>query len=484
MLAEGFKYRGLIKYFEEISAIPRATFSEERIAEYIYDFAKARGLFAIKDSYNNVFVRLPASQGRENENALLLQGHTDMVCEKNADSDHDFDNDGIDLYESDGYIRARGTTLGADNGVAVAIMLYILDGAEGNIKSHPTIECLFTASEEKGMVGASNFDYSIVTATSMINMDSADEREIIVGCAGAQRDELRIKLECESLDMPTAKINVKGLFGGHSGEDIDKRRANANKLMGRALNSLSAKYDFRLVYLLGGNRHNAIPRECEAVIASCELESIKQEVKLLEKEIASELSTADANFSLTLDDCALKYELMLTKKDTEKIVFLMSTVADGVLKMCENIDGVVEFSRNLGVVCVDTEKKEANLVFMPRSSKDTQIKASNEEIDAYAKILGIDHILSNAYPAWEPSKESELCDVYSECYRECFGEECRKNVIHAGLECAIIKQLCPALDIISCGALVLDLHSPDEALNIASFERFFTLIAKILEKKI
>ena len=175
---------------------------------------------------------------------------------------------------------------------------------------------------------------------------------------------------------------------------------------------------------------------------------------------------------------------MISKKDTEKIVFLMSTVADGVLKMCENIDGVVEFSRNLGVVCVDTKKKEANLVFMARSSKDTQIKASNEEIDAYAKILGIDHILSNAYPAWEPSKESELCGVYSECYRECFGEECRKNVIHAGLECAIIKQLCPALDIISCGALVLDLHSPDEALNIASFERFFTLIAKILEKKI
>ena len=172
MLAEGFKYRGLIEYFERISAIPRPTFAEEKIADYICDFAKDRGLFFIRDEYNNVFIRMPASKGREDEDAILLQGHTDMVCEKNADVEHDFYKDGIELYESGGYIRARGTTLGADNGVAVAIMLYILDGAQGNIKSHPTLECLFTASEEKGLVGASGFDYSVVSATRMINMDS------------------------------------------------------------------------------------------------------------------------------------------------------------------------------------------------------------------------------------------------------------------------------------------------------------------------
>ena len=481
MLAEGFKYRGLIKYFEEISAIPRETFSEEKIAEYICEFAKKRGLFFVKDSYNNVFVRLSATQGREDESAILLQGHTDMVCEKNADSNHNFDTDGIELYEKDGYIRANGTTLGADNGVAVAIMLYILDGAEGNLKSHPTIECLFTSSEEKGLVGASNFDYSVVSASSMINMDSADDSEIIIGCAGGQRSELCGGLTVEKALFPMVKITVKGLFGGHSGEDINKRRANANKLMGRILNSLYAKNEFRLVSLFGGNKDNAIPRECEAVIATEHIDTISAELKSIEAEIASELSASDSNFSLSLDNCDSQYELMLTKADTEKIIFLMSTVADGVFKKCENIDGVVEFSRNLGVASVDAAKEKSCFVFMARSSKDTQIKASNEEIDAYAKMLGMKHILSNSYPAWEPSADSKILRAYSECYHKCFGEECRVNVIHAGLECAIIKKLCPALDIISCGAIVLDLHSPDEALNIASFERFFTVIAKVLD---
>ena len=231
MLAEGFKYRGLIEYFERISAIPRPTFAEEKIADYICDFAKERGLFFIRDEYNNVFVRMPASKGREGEEAILLQGHTDMVCEKNANVEHDFYRDGIELYESDGYIRARGTTLGADNGVAVAIMLYILDGAQGNIKSHPTLECLFTSSEEKGLVGASGFDYSVVSATRMINMDSADESEIIVGCAGGQRSEILFDIKSEPVSLPSLKISVRGLFGGHSGEDINKGRANANLII-------------------------------------------------------------------------------------------------------------------------------------------------------------------------------------------------------------------------------------------------------------
>ena len=480
MLARNFKYRGLIEYFEKVSAIPRPSFHEEKIADYICDFAKERGLFFVRDSYNNVFVRLPASEGREDEEAILLQGHTDMVCEKNADVEHNFFTQGIELLESDGYIRANGTTLGADNGVAVAIMLYILDGAEGNIKSHPTIECLFTATEEKGLVGAGGFDYSVVTATKMLNMDSADDSEIIVGCAGGERSELRFSLDTETSDLPCAKISVKGLYGGHSGEDINKGRANANKIMGRVLNSVLQKYEFKLISLCGGNKDNAISRECEAVIASDKLELIEKEISILYSEICGELFADDYAFSLSFEKTVLE-SLALSKNDTDKIVFFMATIPDGVLKMSSEIPSMVEFSRNLGTALVDAREGKAEFVFMSRFAKDSQMKASAEQILAYAKMFGGSVNVASSYSGWDGNAESPLCKTYAKVYKELFGIDCRVAVIHAGLECAIIKKRCPKLDIISCGAIVLDLHSPDECLEIASFERFFSVIKAIIE---
>ena len=482
MLAENFKYRGLIEYFEKISAIPRATFDEGRIAEYICNFAKERGLFFVKDEYNNVFVRLPATVGRESEDAVLLQGHTDMVCEKNAGVEHDFSTDGIDLYESDGFIRAKGTTLGADNGTAVAIMLYILDGAEGHIESHPTIECLFTASEEKGLVGAGKFDYSVVTATKMINMDSADESEIIIGCAGGQHSELKFASVAEACDMPNFKILIKGLFGGHSGEDINRGRANANKLMGRVLNEISMNCELRLVSIYGGTKDNAIPRECEAIVAIDNADALLSACETVEREIKSELVSDDRAFELKIEKCEGQNTLAFNKEDTKKIVFLLATVADGAFKYCEGLDSVVEYSRNLGIAEADAESASALFSFMPRSSKDSQIVASSHELDAYAEVLGMEHVVGSSYSGWDGSPDSELCRLYAQCYKELFGGECRVNVIHAGLECGVIKKFCPRLDIISCGAVVLDLHSPDEALNIESFERFFTVVSRVLVK--
>lgn len=483
MLAENFKYRGLIELFEKISSIPRPTFAEDRIADYICDFAKERGFFCIKDEANNVFVRMPASRGREGEEAILLQGHTDMVCEKNADVEHDFYNDGIELYESNGFIRANGTTLGADNGVAVAIMLYILDGAEGNLISHPTIECLFTASEEKGLVGAGKFDYSVVSATKMINMDSADESEIVVGCAGGQRSDIIFSTVAESCNMPFVKVSVKGLFGGHSGEDINKGRKNANKLMGRILLKLYKECDIRLVSLCGGSKDNAIPRECEAVIAVRDSNVVRELCKELEKDIKCELVSDDSAFSLDVENCKNENGVAFNGEDTRKIIFLISTVADGVFKMCEGLDSIVEYSRNFGIVDADAKKASATFVFMTRSAKDTQIEQSSAELNAYAISLGMEHKIVSAYSGWDGSHDSPLCRAYAECYKELYGKECSVNVIHAGLECGIIKKLCPRLDIISCGPIVLDLHSPDEALNIASFERFFTVISAILSKE-
>ena len=482
MIASNFKYKGLIEYFKAISQIPRPSFYEDKIAEYICNFASERGLFYICDEHKNVFIRMPASEGREEEDAVLLQGHTDMVCEKNADVEHDFMTDGIELYESDGYIRARGTTLGADNGTAVAIMLYILDGAEGLLGSHPTIECLFTSAEEKGLVGAGAFDYSVVTATRMINMDSADESEIIVGCAGGQRSEVILDAVTKKSALSAFKIGVRGLFGGHSGEDINKNRANANKLLGRVLEGLIKECDIRLSALYGGSKDNAITRESEAVI-TCECgDKIGKICSALEGEIFLELGKDDKDFELYFEALQPKERVVFSKNDTQNLISLIASVPNGVFKTCEGLESVVEFSRNLGIAEIDAEKSRAMLVFMSRSPKESQIKESNDELYGYAERFGMRHELSNSYSGWDGSPDSPLCKLYAECYKELFARECSVNVIHAGLECGIIKHLCPRLDIISCGAIVLDLHSPDEALNIASFERFFSVVLLMLTK--
>ncbi len=480
MLAEGFKYRGLIEYFERVSAIPRPSFHEERIAEYICNFARERGYFCLCDDHNNVFVRMPASEGRESEDAILLQGHTDMVCEKNADVEHDFMTEGIELYEREGYIRARGTTLGADNGTAVAMMLYILDGAEGYLKSHPTIECLFTSSEEKGLVGAGAFDYSVVSATRMINMDSADESEIIIGCAGAQHSELILDATVEEIEENAFKVGVRGLYGGHSGEDIHKSRANANKLLGRVLEAIRNACNIRLSSAFGGNKDNAIPRESAAVIVCDDPNALKELLNKLSVKIGGEMSEDDRSLELYCESLPLEKRTVFSKKDSDNIISFLASVPNGVFKMCDGLDSLVEFSRNLGIVEADAKNAKAMFAFMSRSPKESQIEESNAELSVYAERYGMRHERLNSYSGWDGSPDSPLCKLYASCYKELFGKECTVNVLHAGLECGIIKHLCPQLDIISSGAIVLDLHSPDEALNIASFERFFSVIILVL----
>ena len=279
----------LFNYFEEISAIPRGSGNEKGIADYIENFAKARGLFCIRDEANNVFARIEATSGRESESAILLQGHTDIVCEKNSDTVHDFEKDPLKLYiDEKGWLRARGTTLGADNGVAVALMLLVLDGG---LESHPAVECLFTTSEEVGLDGAKAFDYSVVKATGMINLDSEAEGIVTVSCAGGIRSDLMMKPEKIDFEGVALEIKLSGLAGGHSGAEINCGRANANKLMGRILVSLLGQVKYNLVTISGGSKDNASPRECRAVIALSEndAEKAKCAVKALADAIYAEL---------------------------------------------------------------------------------------------------------------------------------------------------------------------------------------------------
>ena len=479
MICNDFAYSGLWRFFEEISAVPRPSFHEEKIADYLCEFASERGLECYRDEIHNVLIKMNGSVGRENEDAILLQGHSDMVCEKNEGTEHDFMCDGLKLYVENGFLRAKGTTLGADNGVAVAVMLYILDGADGNLPSHPPIECLFTVSEEVGLEGANNFDYSKISARRMINMDSADESLIIAGCAGGKRTIMTYAPKVESPVGEAVQITVKGLAGGHSGEDIEKGRANANKLVGRVLLEVSQEHDIRVSSLVGGSKDNAIPREAQAVIVCKNADQVIAKIEKIAAEIAGELGRDDAAFSMTAKVCGLPNKVM-TKEDGSKLIFLMSTIQNGIFEMNKSIAGLVEFSRNFGVMETAEDLSEIRFTFHTRSPRNSQLEYSMAQLEGYAAMLGAKLEHGAFYPGWEYADCSPLRDAYAKAYREIFHKDIEITTIHAGLECGIIKERVPDMDIISCGPIVLNLHSPEECMDIASFERFFTVIKKLL----
>lgn len=475
MLLENFKYPTLLKYFEEISAIPRASYREEKIADYLESFARAHGLEYYRDSLGNVLINKSATEGRENTAPILLQGHTDMVCEKNEGVSHDFSRDPLKLYEKDGWIRAEGTTLGADNGVAVAAMLAILDGAA---ESHGPLQCLFTVSEEVGLEGAKGFDYSRTYARKMINMDSADESLIIAGCAGGLRTDIKIPIERENANGEGFKLSISGLAGGHSGEDIHRGRANANKLMGRALYRLSAAdKSIRIISVDGGTKENAIPRECVALGVCGDIKALKIAVIELEAEIKAELGASDRAFSLRATE-ENSGGIPMTSQSGKKVIFLLSTLSNGVFERNTELSGIVEYSRNLGIAKTHEDLFEA--VVNSRSARESQMDLSAAELEAYGDLLGGKAEHYSRYPGWEYAEKSEIRNTYTRAYAELYGSEPKIEVIHAGLECGIIKKAIPDMDMLSCGPVVTDLHSPDEALNIASFERFFGVILRAL----
>lgn len=476
-IIKGRKPEKFFNYFEEISAIPRGSGNEKGIADYIVAFAKKRGLECYRDETNNVFVRMPATKGRENEGAVMLQGHTDMVCEKNFDTVHDFENEGIKLVLDGDTLRADGTTLGADNGVAVALMLAILDGG---LESHPTIECLFTTSEEVGLDGAKAFDYSLVTAEKMINLDSEGEGIATVSCAGGVRTDLSMKAATVECSKSALLIKISGLAGGHSGAEIHCGRANANKLMGRVLAILLGEVKFNLVSIEGGSKDNAIPRECRALIALDESDVMKaiEIVKAQERVIKRELCEADKN--MTLD--AVEREGVSASFDsatTKNAVSLMSVVANGVFAMSHDIDGLVEYSRNLGVI--KTDENGIDFIFSARSSTESMIDHSQRELEMLGGLCSCSVRHYSRYPGWRYEKESELREIYIKAAEKVLGREPVIMAIHAGLECGIIKSHINNMDMISIGPEMRDIHSPDENLDLPSCERFWLIIEEMLK---
>lgn len=471
---QGYEPDSFFRFFEEISAIPRMSYHEKEIADYLVAFAKARDLSCYRDEYHNVLICKNATAGYEACAPILLQGHTDMVCEKNRDVVHDFLTEPLKLYVDGGYLRARGTTLGADDGVAVATMLAILDGA---MEEHPPVECLFTASEEVGLDGATNFDYSRISARRMINLDSERLGEITAGCAGGIRSEMELPTKPVPFSGCALRLTVKGLAGGHSGENIHEGRANANKLMGRFLAVAAEKCDAHVVSVEGGSKENAIPRECTALIAVADRDAAEEILTSLAEQIAGELISLDRSFSFVCEDAETE-AFMLDRRESDIVIALLCGVANGVFEMDRNVQGLVEFSRNLGVVT--TSFGLVRFVFNSRSAMESRIDASVAELDALARVYGAKTRHYARYPGWTFAKSSALRDAYTKAYRSVTGEEIRIKVIHAGLECGFIYANVPDMDIISIAPNLQNLHSPDEALDLSSVEVFWRSLVELM----
>lgn len=475
-LCPTFRYPALLRFFEEISAIPRETYHEQAIADYLCEFAEARGLSYRRDTYQNVFISKPATAGLEDKPPLLLQGHTDMVCEKKGGVVHDFATDPLRLYVEDGWLRAEGTTLGADDGVAVATMLYLLDGGAD---AHPALECLFTASEEMGMDGAEGFDYSQVRARRMLNLDSPDEQLIIAGCAGGLHSYLTLPCTPVPLVGQSYRIRVSGLAGGHSGEDIHRGRANAILLLTRVLRMLWQESSLALVTIEGGRRENVIPREAEAVVCLRD-EACLTKLDAIHASLLDGLCDDDGDFSLTATPCYVS-DTMLSSADTDRVLSLIEAIPCGVL--AKNPLGTVEYSRNLGVLSTSDENGERRLSFilLSRSSRDAQLTENAETLDAIAARFGLSFVHKGRYPGWDFAEHSPLRDAYVAAHRAVWGKSPEVTTIHAGLECGIIAGKLPDMDMISVGPRVLDLHSPDERLHLLSFEKFMDTVLHLLQ---
>ena len=459
------------QYFAEISAIPRASGNETAIADYLVSFAAKRGLDCYRDAANNVFIKKGATAGRESEPAVLLQAHTDMVAEKNAAVQHDFETDGIALCQTGNILSANGTTLGADDGFGVAIMLSVLDGGA---VSHPPLECLFTASEEIGLVGAKAFDYSRITARCVVNLDSTDEQEVITGCSGGVRTELSLPIGAANEKTTAVRLWLTGLAGGHSGEDIGKGRANAHVTMGKLLAALQRHTAFRLCSLAGGDKDNAIPRECEAVLLADSEQGLTAFLKEKDALLASFLtSPADAGATLTAE--IVETDRVLTRDDTARILSALA-VPNGVL---EARDSSPYTSRNLAKI--ETVADRIVLGFSSRSANEQALDRSCAALDALAVALGGTTRHFSRYPGWESAGESALCRAWQAAYACAVGKHCQPTVIHAGLECGIISAALGGAEAISVGCNIHDLHTPAERVELDSFERVYQTMLAFLK---
>lgn len=465
----------VFKYFEEISKIPRGSGNEKEISDYLAQEGRRLGLEVIQDETLNVRIKKEASKGYENSPAVILQGHMDMVCEKNKDSDHDFEKDPIDLRIIDDMIYANGTTLGADNGIAVAMGLAVL---ASNDLAHPSLEVLITSNEEAGMTGANGLDGGILKGKYIINLDSEEEGYLLVSCAGGNRAYVTLPLTYKSVDenKQALLVEVKGLLGGHSGMDIVKQRANSNVVMGRILNLLDIDYD--LVEVNGGSKNNAIPRECEAkvVVDKNQVDALKASVSRIEEILKHEFSTTDPGLKVIVEETTA--DKALADDCKSKALLLLNLIPNGIQTQSMDIEGLVESSTNLGVV--KTSEDKMSFESAVRSSVATLRENINNKTKLLADSVGANFENTDGYPAWEYVKNSKLEHICVDVYEKLTGKKPIITAIHAGLECGLLLDKMNGAEAISMGPDMFEVHTPNEHLSIPSVKNVYEFLLEVL----
>ena len=475
----GLEPKEVFHYFEEISNIPRPSYKEEKISNYLVNFAKERNLEYYQDEVKNVIIIKEAAPGYEDVAPLMIQGHMDMVCEKEPGCTIDFENDGLTLEVNGDYISAKGTTLGGDDGIAVAYALAILDS---DSIAHPRIEFICTVSEEVGMEGAVALDVSRLKAKKLRNLDSENEGIMLVSCAGGCSTVCELPAEWEKSAGNLVSIHVAGLKGGHSGVEIDKGRANSNILLGRILLELKDEYHYQIAALSGGNKQNAIPRESAVeLMVQEDATQLVHKIEEIAEKITHEFSTSDPDIqiSVTVEENCEKE--VLTEAAARKAVLLINLLPNGILRMSDDIKGLVETSLNLGVLTL--EKDKLTLQYAVRSAVGTAKEYLLKRIAALVEEFGGRVTNTGNYPAWEYRRDSVLRDDMVRIFKEMYGKEPTVEAIHAGLECGILAGKIDGLDAVSIGPDMIAIHTTEEKLSISSTKRVWDYILKVIACK-
>ena len=478
---KGLEPRSLWEHFQEIAKIPRCSKSEEKIRDYIISVAKRNKLSYKLDAIGNTVVKKPASKGLEKKGGMVFQGHLDMVCEKNKDTRHDFSKDPINLKRDGDWIKADGTTLGSDNGIGVAAALALM---EDKAMKHGPLEFLFTIDEETGLTGAIQISKDMLDGRMLLNLDSEEDGAVYIGCAGGKDAEIFLKIDSEKVPTGFKAVQVKlgGLTGGHSGLNIHEGRGNAIKLLNRFLWKALPQVSGRLAAIEGGSKHNAIPREAEAIVflPKDKMTELKKMAKEYDAIYKDEYKTVDPNVSINLAESGFSVpDKMFSSQLHTRLLNLLHTIPHGVLAMSHAIPGLVETSTNLAVV--SRKNEQLAILTSQRSSVGSELLEVHEMVLACGYQAGAEVRSGGGYPAWKPNPESPLLKRAKKVHKKLFGKEPEVKAIHAGLECGIIGDKFAGMDMLSFGPTIMGAHSPDERVQISTVAKFWKFVQALVQ---